>query len=390
MVSGKLPDTSISEDIKRTSFKSTSIQYISKGTLQPNKIHTPIIESFHTVPMVIGVNKDEDHLLVGGKNMLKLYEITQNKKLILKDKDLPEKFRQLSRSIIKDIAWNPCTFIHNNYIVRKMLFATANTERKIITFDFEAQGKTFVYKDAHDRMINKLIWDPKNENCFLTVSSDKQMKLFDNVSETAVITLTNKSDGYLDAKFTKQDLNILAAAKDNGEIEIWDMRMPGSSIIQDRLHMSSVSSLDWNTNGLLLSGSTDKHIKVHKFIAGHKLEQVMDINNYANIGIVKWQEEYNFTVSFTQLNETSVFEYNLLFPHSPIRIYKGHTDVVTDFAWIDQYLLTSSKDNTLMLRHKENSICPLLNVNAIGMGFTLNNTFAYSNAKFFPKVIKDV
>eukprot|EP00826_Nyctotherus_ovalis_P027924 TRINITY_DN218_c0_g2_i2.p1 TRINITY_DN218_c0_g2~~TRINITY_DN218_c0_g2_i2.p1 ORF type:complete len:275 (-),score=31.85 TRINITY_DN218_c0_g2_i2:1352-2176(-) len=267
-----------------------------------------------------------------------------------------------------------------------------NTERQITVFDLEGQSKMLVYKDAHDRMINKVVWDLNNENCFLTVSSDKQMKLYDNNSETAIITLTNQSDGYLDAKFSKQHPNLLAAAKDNGEIELWDMRAPSFSLLQRRIHIGSVSSLDWNSaNNLLLSGSIDRHIKAHRLFTGGALEQVADIGSYTGVGIVKWQqnEEFTFDVSFMQHSETAVFKYNLLLPNFPVAVYRGHSDVVTDFAWINQssYLLTSSRDCNVIMRHKIFAAYPLLSVNTVGMGFTLNNELVHYNNKFFPKVL---
>jgi len=241
-------------------------------------------------------------------------------------------------------------------------------------------------------MINKLEWDPDNLGCLLTISSDNQMKLFDKDLNDVVMIFKNKSGGYLDAKFAKWDHKILAAAKDNGEIEIWDTRNPANPVTQQRIHMSSISACDWNPyiRHILLTGSTDKHIKINNFSNPSSTEQIFDMGTYAGIGVVRWKDDskYEFSACFSQNNETDLFQYHMLMPSFPIYMYKGHTDVIIDFAWLknSQYLLTCGKNSLLNLKHKSFNYCPALDMNVSGISYIPGNSFAYTNAKFYPKV----
>ena len=106
-------------------------------------------------------------------------------------------------------------------LVNNDTFAVVNTERRVMVFNFSSPSQIVTFPpDEHKRMINKLVWHPEKADWLLTVSSDHQMKLFDKDPRAAVLTFSNSSAGYLDAKFAKWDTNAIAAAKENGEIEV--------------------------------------------------------------------------------------------------------------------------------------------------------------------------
>ncbi len=71
-------------------------------------VFPPHVEQFHVAPTAMSVNSADTRVLIGGSHMLKLFEISNDMRLVALDKDVPDKFRSLSRSTIKDIAWNPC------------------------------------------------------------------------------------------------------------------------------------------------------------------------------------------------------------------------------------------------------------------------------------------
>ncbi len=71
-------------------------------------IYPPRTESLSVAPVAMSLNKTEVKLLIGGNHMLKLFDVTSDMRLAAQDRDLPEKFRMLSRNTIKDVVWNPC------------------------------------------------------------------------------------------------------------------------------------------------------------------------------------------------------------------------------------------------------------------------------------------
>lgn len=101
------------------------------------------------------------------------------------------------------------------------------------------------------------------------------------------------------------------------------------------MHLAPISSLDWNPemNSILLTGSTDKHVKVFNLNDLNKTEQILDISSYAGIGNVKWspKSKYEFCASFAQNNEINLFQYHMAMPYFPSSIFSGHTDAIADF-----------------------------------------------------------
>jgi len=373
--------------VSKNSSKEASLQLLLQES-----IYLPHKESFNIVPTVMSVNATQDRLLIGGSHMLKLYKITDNMCLSLLEKNLSHKFHALSRSTIKDVAWNP-RMIKIILLDTDQSFAVVTTERKVLILDCESPNKIIAYNDTHRRMINKLIWSPEMSNHFLTISSDNQMKMYGEDTRTPLFTLSNQSAGYLDAKFAKWQPNLLAAAKDNGEIEVWDLRNNNTLAYQGRVHIAPVSSLDWNPlqRYALITGSLDRHVKVHNLVNQVNIEQVMDIGLYSSVSAVKWYEDskYDFDVSFGQNNEVSLFHYNLLSPHIPLSVYKGHTDIITGFSWVknNSYLITCSKDCNVIVRHKSYAVHPLLEVKTVGVSLGKDNTLAYHSNNFFSRVL---
>ncbi len=288
-------------------------------------------------------------------------------------------------------------------VATKEAFAMVSTERRVVLYNFEAPSHLHIYPDVHKRMVSRLVWHPDRPDCLLTVCCDGQMRLFDKDGKTEACTFKNPSAGYLDAKFARWDTNMLAAAKDNGEMEVWDIRNPDNFVFQRRLHMAPISSIDWNptVRNVLLTGSTDKHVKVYNLKDFDNAEQILDISGYSSVGTVRWNEDskYEFCVAFSQNSETSIFQYHMLSPTFPVAIYKGHTEPVTDFAWLHReyhiwfvtrgdstYLLSCAKDDTAIIRHKSQATKPYLDLNVSAVCISPSNSLVYHNGMFYPHV----
>lgn len=110
------------------------------------------------------------------------------------------------------------------------------------------------------------------------------------------------------------------------------------------------------------------------------IEFVLKIQNVAGVGALKWSKkrfDHLYSCSLTMDNILSVWNINSIY--HPQFIFRGHKETITDFVFNEQdgYVITSSKDSTVML-HKFNDAHYYYNyTNKSPLNFDKENNLAF-------------
>ena len=122
--------------------------------------------------------------------------------------------------------------------------------------------------DEDDIKVNSISWDPFESKQFIS-GSGPNLKLWSTDLDKSIMSFMSvrrTGDNIMSVQFNQKSKSILAAAKTNGEIDLWDLRKNSFPYHTFQAHLinSSINCLDWHPNdeNILISGSSDRLIKV--------------------------------------------------------------------------------------------------------------------------------
>eukprot|EP01012_Entosiphon_sulcatum_P008765 TRINITY_DN14816_c0_g1_i1.p1 TRINITY_DN14816_c0_g1~~TRINITY_DN14816_c0_g1_i1.p1 ORF type:complete len:829 (+),score=85.84 TRINITY_DN14816_c0_g1_i1:438-2924(+) len=199
-----------------------------------------------------------------------------------------------------------------------------------------------------------------------------------------------------DVKFSPFEGTVFACACDNGTVRLWDLRQPARPLRTIIAHGDdTVLSLDWHPTerGVLASASRDKTVKVWTDVhtaeaepgSSHSLANSFAGSPNASFALshsasssavaasgmtgarwtvqcvsplcrVLWRphcsgdSDSHLVASSNTTTDLELHVWDVLRPHIPVKSFKGHKDIITDFVWWrgePHSLLTVSRDGTL-------------------------------------------
>lgn len=144
---------------------------------------------------------------------------------------------------------------------------------QICVWNIEKQCEPdIVFSDAHVEQINDVKFSSHaahDGNLMLSTSDDAHFKIWDLRQSTKKFTLACKGaddgESLCVGQFNPLNEHLFAiAGASNGEVQIWDMRMPQEAINCLLHHSNQVCVLEWcpNSENILATGSDDNHIYI--------------------------------------------------------------------------------------------------------------------------------
>lgn len=118
----------------------------------------------------------------------------------------------------------------------------------------------------HARTVNRICWHPDHAYTLLSGSQDGTMRLWDiRDPNNCKVVFDGKNEPIRDVHFSPFYSNYFAAAFENGNIEIWDIRK--NSSYERKLsatHQGPVLCIRWHPEdkNILSSGGRDRFIQV--------------------------------------------------------------------------------------------------------------------------------
>lgn len=184
-----------------------------------------------------------------------------------------------------------------------------------------------IYTD-HKDIVNEVQWHRKNPDLFASVSDDKSFKLYDIRDHHKLVHDITRPSAINTLAFSPFSEYLYALGLSNSNIELFDLRNPGTTLHTIMGHSDSITCLDWSphADSLLASGSADRRVLL------------WDISK---IGMEQVQED----------DEDGSPELFMM--------HAGHTAPVTDLSWNPEvkYLIgTVAEDNIVNLWRVDDGI----------------------------------
>ncbi|KAK6165695.1 hypothetical protein SNE40_022574 [Patella caerulea] len=247
-----------------------------------------------------------------------------------------------------DVAWN-----HHD----ENILASAATNGSVVIWNLNKpnRSKQECVLTDHKRTVNRVIFHKADASILLSGSQDGTMKLFDIRKHAVSLTFTGKmSESVRDIQFCPHigsGYFMFAAAYDNGNIQLWDMRRQDRCIKQFPAHTGPAFSLDWHPEekDWLATAGRDKMIKVWDTTQNPE-RMIKSVQTIASVARVKWRPQRKLHLaSASLLLDHHVNVWALGRPYIPFATFDGHKDVVSSIVWLDTHIFfTCGKDGYLV------------------------------------------
>ncbi|KAF0441277.1 WD40 repeat-like protein [Gigaspora margarita] len=322
---------------------------------------------------------DQTRVIVAGSSVLKILNVS--------DKEITEESNLNVRhgnrnSNITDVKWG------NSFTKSKV--ATAATTGSISIWDVgNGQPKSEQKISAHERVVNRVCFNPMQGNYLLSASHDGAIRLWDlrDLNQTtANITFEGKCESVRDVQFNSGLTfgNEFAAAFENGTIQKWDLRKP--NIYERRLnaHVGPVLAIDWNSDGkTIASGGRDKTIKIWDMGGAYSTKPKETIYSMSSVARVQWRPNNPSEVASCSLQgDNRIFVWNIKRPYIASFFFEEHVDVPTGFLWHESDILWScSKDRFFIQQDIRDSHRQLDLLSKCAIGWNVYDQIAFAIEK---------
>ena len=335
------------------------------------------------------------------------------------------------------------------------------------------------------RSVHKLCWGFDDPSLLLSGNQDGIIRKFDtriknasssSSSPACVNSFNPKSDAIKDIQFDPFSHAYFAAISDNGHVSIYDMRQEEAPVHKFLAHTSAGICLSYHPsrNKILATGGKDKYVKFWTLpdisntgedakspdmpFGTSPFTTVGSLNNRTSnsgsgqsgpntaidrmmhatprsfaslrtpgqVSRIRWrpgtERRFESQLATSSIERNEVYVWNTNLPHLPVCILQGHSDVCTDFQWVDtpstsyrspllpmnkgkptketsqsvfhddeflhahQHIVSVSKDGKMLLHDLRNSYFPRQHIFGHGVGLSALGDLAH-HAGYVPKVI---
>eukprot|EP00794_Sanderia_malayensis_P011054 gene11054-12220_t len=311
----------------------------------------------------ISTNKSFTQVVVGGRNVFKILDITDNgfnEKLNLRVGRINLNFS------ITDVMWH---HLDDNII------ATAAGNGAVALWDLSLASKSkqeYVFTD-HKRTVNKICFHPTDDSILLSGSQDGTINCFDIRKKCVAVRFFGRADSVRDVQFSPFERNWFAAACEGGCIQIWDRRRTDNFLWQFSGHSGPVFSMDWHPEdrSWLGTGGRDKTIKVWNVHT--KSIPIHCVPTIAEVACVRWRPRGKYHIASSALViDHHVNVWDIRRPYIPFAAFTEHNDVATGIIWHKEsdILLSCSKDSLLYQHVFQDALRPAEHAPPVALGFS--------------------
>lgn len=263
---------------------------------------------------------------------------------------------------VKDVKWS-----HGTY---DTIIATAVANGRIVIYDLHRAGLELARFHGHSRQVHRLAFNPHLPSWLLSGSQDSTIRMWDlraASGERGVVTTGSKeryngnSDAVRDIKWSPSDGVMFATATDSGAIQCWDYRKANAPVLRIAAHDKPCFAVDWHPDGKhLVSGGTDKHVKVWDFSSSAERRQkpTFQFRTPQAVVNVRWrppswdsESEGSGDWQSTQLvtsydkEDPRIHLWDIRRPHMPFQEFDRYDSLTTDLLWHSKDLLWTVGEN---------------------------------------------
>lgn len=332
------------------------------------------------------------------------------------------------------------------------------------------------------RSVHKLCWGIENPSLLVSGNQDGIIRMFDvrvknntTSNPSCVNSFNPKSEAIKDIQFDPFNHDYFAAISDNGHVSIFDFRQEDTPVHKFLAHTSAGLCLAYHPsrNKVLATGGKDKYVKIWSLPDIPNAANVSDdsksqevpvgtspftsvgtlnhqtshsgnghstmnttsdrlmhttprsfasIRTPGQVSKIRWrpgnERRFESQLATSSIERNEVYVWNTNLPHLPICTLQGHTDVCTDFQWVDtpsstyksplivkktksneptqdnshdeflhvhQHMLSISKDGKILLQDLRNSYFPRQHIFGHGVGLSSLGDLAH-HAGQIPKM----
>jgi hypothetical protein len=200
----------------------------------------------------------------------------------------------------------------------------------------------------------------------------------------AFMTLPCNSESVRDIQFNQFHTSTLAAAFENGTIQLWDMRNLSTHERQLTVHNGPAFSCNWNPEERhwLATAGRDKTIKVwdlHQTL----VKEIFTVQTIASVARVKWRPKSKFLLaSCALLVDNNINVWHVQRPHIPFACFTEHKDVTTDFLWYrdSETLLSCSKDGSIVQHVFKDAQRPIDSIPPVGLAVSIHGEISFATS----------
>jgi len=324
----------------------------------------------------LSIDRTCSNVVLAGRNVFKVFSIADDE---FREKANLRVGKNLNLNYsAADVAWNP---IEDNWI------ASAATNGAVVIWDLHKISRSkqeFVFTD-HKRTVNKVCFHGTEKQLLMSGSQDGSMKLFDLRQRNVVTTFKGLSESVRDVQFSPHLYFTFAAAIENGNVQIWDMRNPHRCERHVTAHNGPTFSIDWHPDdrNWIASAGRDKFIKVWDIGAPSGGKCKHTVQTIASVARIKWRPQRRYHIaSCSLLVDFSINIWDVRRPYIPFAAFSEHKDVVTGIVWKHndpQIFLSSSKDCTVYQHQFKDATRPVDRANPVSCDLSIEGGVAQSS-----------
>uniref|UniRef100_A0A0X3Q441 GATOR2 complex protein WDR24 n=1 Tax=Schistocephalus solidus TaxID=70667 RepID=A0A0X3Q441_SCHSO len=360
----------------------------------------------------LAVSRKQPMVAIGGRNLIQILKIGEEGFVSLHR--LKHPYQHLANTVanssgasskqnpayparsysITDVAWSDC----NDKL------ATSSTGGDLRIWDISRGMTQTACFCGHSRTVHRIHFSPNAPNEVITASQDGTIKLFDIRDQAQVCTKTfhqrtASASPVRDVVFCPKKSVLLAAAQENGIVNLWDTRREDRPYRSFQGHSCSILSIDWhpawdevNRNWLATAGCRDHLIKVwdlnmppHSsapFSTTHNTPAVIYFTRTNNVGQVRWRVGWTTQLisSCSLTIDLSIHLWELERPFIPFVSFEGHTDLVTSLSWSSEpdFFFSTARDGILIRHTYTDGIQPVRQANPVALAVNCHGQLAHA------------
>eukprot|EP00051_Salpingoeca_urceolata_P020099 m.298924 g.298924 ORF g.298924 m.298924 type:complete len:737 (+) comp19541_c1_seq9:127-2337(+) len=332
---------------------------LTRESLLQGGEHTPPSQITVNGPLsAVSASPDRTCAVVAGRDVLKVITFDGDTQTLTEKVNLRVGRRSKGLDFCNiDVSWHPMESCSH-------LLATAASNGAIVLWDLNRTFEQKIHRviTSHNRTTNCVRFHNSDPNLLLSGSQDKSVRRFDlRTLDSGPVTIFQPKEGVRQVAINPHNPHQFAAALENGNIQLWDMRTDKSCDTRIQAHQGPAYCLDWHPDirNRLASGGRDLMVYVWDVQAEKRLQ--CRIQTIASVASLKWRPSHPSHIGSCSLAyDFAIHVWDTNRPHVPFVSFCEHKNSTTGFEWGNEgrnVVLSCSKDCRLIrqtFRHARN------------------------------------
>ncbi|ETO27770.1 WD-40 repeat-containing protein, partial [Reticulomyxa filosa] len=220
---------------------------------------------------------------------------------------------------------------------------SSSEDKEVRIWDIMSEKKIQVFK-GHSNWVNDAHFSPKG-NMVVSCSKDKTIRLWDVNTEKEIRKLKGHSDNVTSAQFSSDGINIVSSSWDK-TIRLWDVNS-GKEIKIWKGHSKKINDAQFSPDSQMIVSSSDGDtIRIWNIRSGKRMAELRGHLNY--VTRATFSPDGQFVVSCSSDKTIRIWDVVLA---KEVKKLEGHSGVIRDvkFSADGQIIVSCSNDRTIRL-----------------------------------------